>query len=78
LDGVVFVDTIQASAQRRPIKNHHQSPQETPMSTNKAPSRKRNKTARRKAKLKRKNTKRVLRMAGVLKGRRDRGQKKRS
>ncbi len=35
-----------------------------------------NKTARRKAKLKRKNTKRVLRMAGALKGRRDRGQKK--
>jgi hypothetical protein len=38
---------------------------------------KRNKTARRKAKLKRKNTKRVLRMAGALKGRRDRGQKAR-
>jgi hypothetical protein len=48
------------------------------MRTNKSSTRKRNKTARRRAKLKRKNTKRVLRMAGVLKGRRDRGQKKRS
>lgn len=46
--------------------------------TTKRPARNRNKTARRKAKLKRKNTKRVLRLAGVLKGRRDRGQKKRS
>lgn len=38
----------------------------------------RRKTARRKAKFKHKNKKRVLRMAGLLKGRRNRGQKKRS
>jgi hypothetical protein len=45
------------------------------MSVTKKSTRKRNKTNRLKAKLKRKNTKRVMRMAGSLKGRRDRGQK---
>jgi hypothetical protein len=45
------------------------------MITTKKSTRKRNKTNRLKAKLKRKNTKRVMRMAGQLKGKRDRGQK---
>jgi hypothetical protein len=45
------------------------------MTVAKKSTRKRNKTNRLKAKLKRKNTKRVLRMAGKLKGRRDRGQR---
>jgi hypothetical protein len=48
------------------------------MATIKRQPRNRRKTARRRAKLKRKNTKRVLRMAGLLKGRRDSGQKRRS
>lgn len=45
------------------------------MATIKRQPRNRRKTARRKAKLKQKNKRRVLRMAGA-KGRRDRGQKK--
>jgi hypothetical protein len=44
------------------------------MSAVKKTTRKRNKTNKLKAKLKRKNTKRMLRLAGKLKGRRDRGQ----